>query len=71
MVTKAKRIEFLKKLEDISIDMRSKTIYRSKFGLDDGVLKSNAEVGRIFSLSGEYIRQVLEKVIEQIGSPVE
>ena len=71
MVTDEKRKEFRLKLESISADHKDKTIYRVCFGLDDGLLKSKAETGRIFKVSGEAVRQAIERISSLIGVPTE
>ena len=70
MVTKRQRELLKKKLDTISADIKIKTIYRVKYGLDDGIEKSNKETGKIFScpkkeckgITEEAIRQALQKI---------
>lgn len=71
MVTEEKRKEFREKLDGLSADLKDKTIYRAKFGLDDGIYKSNAEAGKIFGMTGEAVRQAVARIVEKIGSPEE
>lgn len=49
-------------LDSIVASARSKKIYRFKFGLDDGISKSNAEVGKRFKISREAVRQTIVKI---------
>lgn len=71
MVTEEKRKEYREKVEGISADLKDKTIFRAKFGLDDGLFKSNAETGRIFGMTGEAVRQAVARISKEIGSPEE
>lgn len=62
MITGQKRKELALKLSKVSIGAKEKTVFRSKYGLDDGVFKNNEEVGKIFNMTGEAVRQILVKV---------
>jgi len=68
MITEQKRKELAEKLSKISIGNKEKTVYRTKYGLDDGIFKSNEETGKIFSMTGEAVRQILAKVDELMKS---
>jgi len=71
MVTKAKRTEYLLRLKSISAKPRDIKIYRKKFGLDDGILRSNAVTGKSFKITGEAVRQAINRISSQIGFPTE
>lgn len=62
MITGQKRKELATKLSQISIGAKEKTVFRSKYGIDDGVFKNNEEVGKIFNMTGEAVRQIIVKV---------
>ena len=61
-LTKTQRNELAKKLHGISASMKSKTVYRVRYGIDDGITKSNAETGRLFGISGEAVRQLIVEI---------
>lgn len=46
--------------------MKDKTIYRVKYGIDDGIYKSNDETGKLFRMTREAVRQSVTKVQELI-----
>lgn len=56
------RISLIKKLEAISIRQRAKTVYRYRFGLKDGITKSNAKTGKRFGITGEAVRLIIKEV---------
>lgn len=62
MITAIKRKELRKKIEEISLPLRTKRIFKSKYGLVDGIFKSNSEVGARFKITGEAVRLILIKV---------
>lgn len=62
MITKTKKEELIQRLSKISVSARIKKIFESKYGLKDGVWKSNAIVGKKFKISGEAVRLNLLKV---------
>ena len=66
MVTKAERKRRATALDKISAPMKDKTIYRVKYGIDDGFYKSNDETGKLFRMTREAIRQSVTKVQELI-----
>jgi DNA-directed RNA polymerase sigma subunit (sigma70/sigma32) len=68
MITEQKRKELSENLSKISIGAKEKTVYRTKYGLDDGIFKSNEETGKIFNMTGEAVRQILAKVDELMKS---
>jgi len=62
MITSQERKELADKLALVSCSVKDKTIFRTKFGIDDGIYKSNVETGKIFGISHEAVRLVLKKV---------
>jgi len=62
MITAKIRKELAGKLAKISCGTKEKTIYRTKHGIDDGISKSNEETGKIFNMTGEAVRLILQKV---------
>ena len=68
MITEQKRKELAEKLSKISIGNKERTVYRTKYGIDDGIFKSNEETGKIFNMTGEAVRQILVKVDELMES---
>jgi len=56
------RKSLAKKLKAISCLERAKKIYACKFGLNDGIYKSNVEVGVRFKITREAVRQTILKV---------
>jgi DNA-directed RNA polymerase sigma subunit (sigma70/sigma32) len=62
MITAQKRKELAEKLSKVSCGAKEKTVYRTKHGIDDGISKSNEETGKIFSMTGEAVRLILQKV---------
>ena len=61
MITKEKKDELKKKLEAVSLPHRMKKIFECKYGLNDGVYKSNPTVGKRFKITGEAVRQTINK----------
>lgn len=62
MITAIKRKELKKAIKEISLPLRTKKIFSHKYGLDDGIYKSNSEAGRRFKITGEAVRLILIKV---------
>lgn len=52
----------LKKLKHVSISDRKRKIYEYKYGLEDGIIKSNQATGKKFKVTGEAIRLVIKQV---------
>lgn len=61
-LTKAERKVLASKLEGVSISLKKKTVYRTKCGIDDGIMKTSIETATIFNIS----RQAVEKIIDEI-----
>lgn len=66
MVTAKERQRLAEALDSVSAPMKDKTIYRVKFGIDDGIYKSNDETGKLFRMTREAVRQAVAKVQELI-----
>lgn len=66
-LTSRERERLTKKVDDISMPLRWKKIFKSRYGLEDGITKSNPQVGKKFKVSGEAIRQILAKVEKLIA----
>lgn len=69
MLSKQQRMEKLDRLQALDgavISTRDKTIYRSHYGLDDGIEKSLAETGKIFKMTKEGVRLIVRKIDELI-----
>lgn len=62
MITAIQRERIGKKLAKISASAKDKIVYRTRYGIDDGITRSNEEVGRIFNMTGEAVRQILIKI---------
>lgn len=52
----------LASLEAIVATDRDKLVYRTKYGLDDGILRSFEEVGRMFNMTGEGVRLIVRRI---------
>lgn len=50
------------------LDERETMIIRNRFGLDDGTIKSLAEIGRKYGLTRERIRQIEKRAIQKLRS---
>ena len=50
------------KLANVSTSDRKRKIFSSKYGLLDGVTKSNAKTGKLFRITGEAVRLVCKDV---------
>jgi len=61
------RTERLANLLEASATYRDKLIYRTKYGLDDGILRSFGEVGKMFNLTDEAVRLIIRKIDKLIG----
>ncbi|MGM0381853.1 MAG: RNA polymerase sigma factor RpoD [bacterium] len=64
--------ELLKdQLEDVlkSIDWREEQVIRLRFGLDDGYERTLEEVGNMFKVTRERIRQIENKALEKLRHP--
>jgi hypothetical protein len=71
MVSKETRKKYVELLDGLSADYKDKTIYRIKYGLDDGIYKSNLETALLFRLTGEAVRQATVRISKFIGIPSE
>jgi len=49
---------------------RESQVLRMRFGLEDGVPKTLEEVGRLYSVTRERIRQIESKAIEKLRHPI-
>ncbi len=58
-------------LEDVlkSIDWREEQVIRLRFGLDDGYERTLEEVGNMFKVTRERIRQIENKALEKLRHP--
>jgi RNA polymerase primary sigma factor len=67
-LTMAARNLLKKRLEEISTELtpREKKILAMRFGLEDGVTHTLEEVGKIFGVTRERIRQIQAKALEKI-----
>lgn len=67
-LTMAARNLLKKRLEEISTELtpREKKILAMRFGLEDGVTHTLEEVGKIFEVTRERIRQIQAKALEKI-----
>lgn len=67
-LTMAARNLLKKRLEEISIELtpREKKILAMRFGLEDGVTHTLEEVGKVFGVTRERIRQIQAKALERI-----
>ncbi|MFB6355504.1 MAG: sigma-70 family RNA polymerase sigma factor, partial [bacterium] len=64
--------ELLKdQLEDVlkSIDWREEQVIRLRFGLDDGYERTLEEVGNMFKVTRERIRQIENKALKKLRHP--
>lgn len=67
MITKTKKAELIKKLEEVSVPLRQRKMYVSRYGLEDCVWKSYAQVGKRFKVTGEAVRLIVVKINKLIG----
>lgn len=67
-LTMAARNLLKKRLEEISTELtpREKKILAMRFGLEDGVTHTLEEVGKVFGVTRERIRQIQAKALERI-----
>lgn len=59
--------ERLEKLDEMSATDRDKLIYRTKYGLDDGILRSFEDTGRMFNMTGEGVRLIVRRIDKLIS----
>ena len=57
--------ELKKHLKDVSTP-RYQAIMRMRWGLDDGITRTLEEVGKEFGITRERVRQIENKILEQI-----
>lgn len=67
MVTKTKKEQLIRKLKEVSVPLRQRKMYVSRYGLEDGVWKSYAQVGKRFKVTGEAVRLIVVKINKLIG----
>ena len=67
IITAKKRILLAKKIDEVSAPHRSKQIFRSRYGLVDGIVKSNVAVGKRFHISAEAVRLSIIRTKKLIG----
>ena len=63
-LSKAERRALAMKLKKVSAPARKKAIYQSKYGLVDGITKTNKAVGVRFKITGERVRIVCKQIDE-------
>lgn len=61
VLTAGERKELSLKLRGVSMASRARKIFEYKYGLKDGVFKSNSLVGKEFGITGEAVRQSIAK----------
>lgn len=61
-LTKAERKALAIKLEGVAISLKKKTVYRTKSGIDDGIVKTSLETATIFNIT----RQAVEKILDEV-----
>lgn len=52
-----------------TLSKREETVLRLRFGVDDGVQRTLEEVGQIFNVTRERIRQIEAKAIKKLRDP--
>ncbi|NBV83260.1 RNA polymerase sigma factor RpoD/SigA [bacterium] len=52
-----------------SLNERERMVIRLRFGLQDGVTKTLEDVGRIFGVTKERVRQIETRALEKLGMP--
>lgn len=63
-LSQVERKALAKKLSKVSVSARKRKIYECKYGLIDGSVKSNREVGKRFKVTAEAIRLSCKQVDE-------
>lgn len=63
-LSKKEREALAKRLKTVSTSARKKMIYSCKYGLTDGIFKSNKEVGSRFKITGEAVRLSCKQIEE-------
>jgi RNA polymerase primary sigma factor len=53
-----------------TLNAREEAIIRMRFGLDDGTERTLEEVGRVFAVTRERIRQIEAKVLRKLRHPL-
>ena len=60
-LTAEERKSIISKLASVSMQSRARKIFEYKYGLKDGIFKSNSAVGIKFKITGEAVRQSIAK----------
>ena len=68
VLDKISRQEIKEELSPLTV--REEGVLRARFGLDDGVPKSYDEVGKMFSVTPERIRQIEAKALRKLRHPL-
>jgi RNA polymerase primary sigma factor len=61
--------EMLEASMNISLNERERMVITLRFGLQDGVTKTLEDVGRIFGVTKERVRQIETRALEKLGMP--
>lgn len=67
MISDKRLKELRSKLAACSMPEKDKIVLRTKFGVEDGIYRSNAETAKIFNMSTEGIRLIEKKFYSLIG----
>jgi DNA-directed RNA polymerase sigma subunit (sigma70/sigma32) len=65
MLSKKEREGKLAKLEalkEISVSDKNRLIFKTYYGLEDGISRSFEDTGRIFNITGEGVRLIVRKI---------
>lgn len=67
MITNTQKEKLIKKIKGVSVPYRQRKMFVCRYGLEDGVFKSYAEVGKRFKVTGEAVRLIVVKINKLIG----
>lgn len=71
MINKEIREKLAERLETISASDKEKIIFRTRYGLDDGIYRTFEQTGDLFNITGEAVRQTVRKIEDLMGIKVE
>lgn len=60
------RLAKLQALDEMATSYKNKLIYKTYYGLEDGISRSFEDTGRIFNITGEGVRLIVRKIDEII-----
>ena len=59
--------EYRKRKDTLDLKERHRAMFEARFGINDGIIKTNKETGRMFGVCGQRVWQISALVLDRMG----